>query len=87
MPTSVHRQEKDVRCRAGVVRELAFSTTNERMLVVEVCPASRAVTIFVRGGNKMVCPFSCTTLPGARHVLAIGLGGQLHSSTSSILGR
>ena len=40
--------------RAGVVRELAFGTTKDRMLVIENCPNSRAVTIFVRGGNKMV---------------------------------
>ena len=41
-------------CRAGVVRELAFGTTKDRMLVIENCPNSRAVTIFVRGGNKMI---------------------------------
>jgi len=37
-----------------VVRELAFGTTKDRMLVIENCPNSRAVTIFVRGGNKMI---------------------------------
>ena len=44
------------RCHAGpgVVRELAFGTTKDRMLVIENCPNSRAVTIFVRGGNKMI---------------------------------
>eukprot|EP01134_Creolimax_fragrantissima_P008568 CFRG8568T1 len=39
---------------AGVVREMVFGTTKERMLVIEQCANSRAVTIFVRGGNKMV---------------------------------
>ena len=39
---------------AGVVRELSFGTTKERMLVIEDCPNSKAVTIFIRGGNKMV---------------------------------
>ena len=39
---------------AGVVRELAFGTTKDRMLVIEECANSRAVTVFVRGGNKMV---------------------------------
>lgn len=43
-----------VACRAGVVREMAFGTTKDRMLVIENCPNSRAVTIFVRGGNKMI---------------------------------
>ncbi len=37
-----------------MVRELAFGTTKDRMLVIENCPNSRAVTIFVRGGNKMI---------------------------------
>jgi len=40
---------------AGVVRELTFGTTKDRMLVIEECKNSRAVTIFIRGGNKMVC--------------------------------
>jgi len=40
--------------RAGVVRELAFGTTKDRMLVIENCANTKAVTIFVRGGNKMV---------------------------------
>lgn len=39
---------------AGVVRELSFGTTKDRMLVIEECPNSRAVTIFIRGGNKMI---------------------------------
>ena len=33
---------------------MSFGTTKERMLVIEGCPNSRAVTIFVRGGNKMI---------------------------------
>ncbi|SAM06670.1 hypothetical protein [Absidia glauca] len=40
--------------KAGVVRELAFGTTKDRMLVIEDCANSRAVTVFVRGGNKMI---------------------------------
>jgi T-complex protein 1 subunit epsilon len=39
---------------AGVVRELSFGTTKEKMLVIEECANSRAVTIFLRGGNKMI---------------------------------
>ena len=41
--------------RAGLVRELSFGTTKDRMIVIEECLNSRAVTIFIRGGNKMVC--------------------------------
>ncbi|KAI7882228.1 T-complex protein 1 subunit epsilon [Lichtheimia hyalospora FSU 10163] len=40
--------------KAGIVRELAFGTTKDRMLVIEECANSRAVTVFVRGGNKMI---------------------------------
>ena len=39
---------------AGVVREVSFGTAKDRMLVIEGCPNTRAVTIFIRGGNKMV---------------------------------
>lgn len=39
---------------AGLVREMSFGTTKDRMLVIEECKNSRAVTIFIRGGNKMI---------------------------------
>lgn len=39
---------------AGVVREVSFGTTKEKMLVIEECANTRAVTIFVRGSNKMI---------------------------------
>jgi T-complex protein 1 subunit epsilon len=40
--------------RAGLVQELEFGTDNDRMITIEGCPNSRAVTVFVRGANKMV---------------------------------
>jgi T-complex protein 1 subunit epsilon len=40
--------------KAGIVRELSFGTTKEKMLSIEQCPNHRAVTIFIRGGNKMI---------------------------------
>lgn len=39
---------------AGIVREISFGTTKDHMLVIEECKNSRAVTIFIRGGNKMI---------------------------------
>jgi T-complex protein 1 subunit epsilon len=39
---------------AGVVREMSFGTTREKMLVIEDCANTRAVTVFVRGSNKMI---------------------------------
>ncbi|KAJ4798353.1 T-complex protein 1 subunit epsilon [Rhynchospora pubera] len=35
--------------RAGIVREKSFGTTKDRMLYIEQCANSRAVTIFIRG--------------------------------------
>ncbi|XP_076336996.1 chaperonin containing TCP1 subunit 5 [Tachypleus tridentatus] len=40
--------------KAGLVKELSFGTTKDRMLAIEECHNSRAVTIFIRGGNKMI---------------------------------
>lgn len=41
--------------KAGAVREVHFGTTKERMLVIEDCSNSSAVTVLVRGGNKVGC--------------------------------
>ncbi|KAH9578893.1 Chaperonin Cpn60/TCP-1 family [Trypanosoma melophagium] len=38
----------------GTVREVGFGTTKDRMIFIEECPQSKAVTIFIRGGNKMM---------------------------------
>jgi len=40
--------------KAGLVKEIAFGTTKDRMIVIEGCSNSKAVTIFIRGGNKMI---------------------------------
>lgn len=40
--------------KAGLVREVSFGTTKERMLVIEDCENSNAVTVLVRGGNQMI---------------------------------
>merc|ERR1712100_79245 len=40
--------------RAGVVREVSFGTTKDRMLSIQDCPNAKAVTILVRGGNKLM---------------------------------
>ncbi len=39
---------------AGEVKEIEFGTVHDRMLVIQGCPNTRAVTVFVRGGNKMI---------------------------------
>lgn len=39
---------------AGVVREIGFGTTKDKMIVLEECVNSKAVTVLIRGGTKMV---------------------------------
>jgi T-complex protein 1 subunit epsilon len=36
------------------IREVSFGTTKDRMLFIEGCPSTKAVTIFIRGGNRMM---------------------------------
>lgn len=40
--------------KAGVVREVGFGTSKDRMMVIEQCPNSRALTILIRGASKMI---------------------------------
>jgi len=40
--------------RAGLVREVEFSTSGDKVMIVEQCPFTKAVTILVRGGNHMM---------------------------------
>ncbi|KAF2398689.1 T-complex protein 1 subunit epsilon [Trichodelitschia bisporula] len=40
--------------KAGIVREMSFGTTRDKMLVIEECANTRAVTAFIRGSNKMI---------------------------------
>lgn len=40
--------------KADVVRQIEFGTTRDKMLVIEGGKKSKAVTILVRGGNKMI---------------------------------
>lgn len=40
--------------KAGLVREICFGTTKDKMLVIEECSNSRAVTILIRAGNQMI---------------------------------
>mmetsp|Transcript_11902 Transcript_11902/g.17697 ORF Transcript_11902/g.17697 Transcript_11902/m.17697 type:complete len:533 (+) Transcript_11902:51-1649(+) len=39
---------------AKLVQEKPFGTTKERMIFIEGCKNSKAVTLFVRGGNQMI---------------------------------
>jgi len=40
--------------RAGIVREVDFGTSGDKMTIIEQCPHSKAVTVLIRGGNQMM---------------------------------
>ena len=64
--------------KAGSVREMSFGTTRERMLVIEECRNSRAVTIFIRGGNKMVGIISSLFIHQRNGLQKVQVGGHVH---------
>merc|ERR1712087_673310 len=39
---------------AGKIKELALGTMDDKVLVIEECANTKTVTIFLRGGNKMI---------------------------------
>jgi T-complex protein 1 subunit epsilon len=55
--------------RAGLIREVGFGTTKDRMLVVEGCEKSKSVTVLVRGGNGMVIDEASRSLHDAMCVV------------------
>merc|ERR1719201_951897 len=40
---------------AGSIREVEFGNERDRMMIIEGCKNSKSVTVFIRGGNKMIC--------------------------------
>jgi len=41
--------------RAGKVKEINFGTQNERVILIQECEKSKAVTVLVRGGSAVIC--------------------------------
>ena len=40
--------------RAGLIKELSFGTSSEKMIVIKECSNSKVVTILVRGSSRMI---------------------------------
>merc|ERR1711939_39271 len=53
VPRFAELSEDKLGC-AGLVKEVSFGTTKDRMIVVSDCAKSKTCTILVRGGNKMI---------------------------------
>merc|ERR550514_990381 len=41
--------------KAGVIKEMSFGTSNEKVLLVQECENSKAVTVLIRGGSQTIC--------------------------------
>ena len=41
--------------RAGSIKEIAFGTSQDKVILISDCHNSKAVTILVRGGSKTIC--------------------------------
>uniref|UniRef100_A0A2R8ZRH0 Uncharacterized protein n=1 Tax=Pan paniscus TaxID=9597 RepID=A0A2R8ZRH0_PANPA len=54
---------------AGLVQEISFGTTKDKMLVIKQCKNSRAITIFMRRRNKMIIEEAKQSLHGALCVI------------------
>jgi len=41
--------------RAGVVKEMNFGTSMDKVLLIQECENSKAVTVVIRGGSRTIC--------------------------------
>lgn len=40
---------------AGRISELSFGNTDDKVLIIEECKNTKAVTVMIRGGSSMIC--------------------------------
>ena len=40
---------------AGLIKEMSFGTSNDKVLLVQECVNSKAVTVLIRGGSRTIC--------------------------------
>lgn len=38
-----------------MIKEVSFGTSNERVILIQECENSKAVTVMVRGGSRTIC--------------------------------
>lgn len=41
--------------KAGLIKEFQFGTSNDKVLLIQDCDHSKAVTVLIRGGSKTIC--------------------------------
>lgn len=40
---------------AGVIKEISFGTSTDKVILIQECPNSKAVTVVIRGGSRTIC--------------------------------
>jgi len=41
--------------KAGIIKEMTFGTSSDKVLLIQECEKSKAVTIMIRGGSRTIC--------------------------------
>merc|ERR1712196_750757 len=41
--------------KAGCIKEMSFGTSNERVILIQECEKSKAITVLIRGGSRRIC--------------------------------
>lgn len=41
--------------KAGIIKEFNFGTSNDKILLIQECEHSKAVTVLIRGGSRTIC--------------------------------
>lgn len=41
--------------KAGLIKEISFGTSNDKVLLIQECDQSKAVTVLIRGGSRTIC--------------------------------
>ncbi len=81
--------------RAGCVKEISFGTSNDKVILIEECANTKAVTILIRGGSKTICDEARRCLHDALCVVrnmiknsnVVGGGGATELACSIAVGK
>ena len=41
--------------KAGLIKEMSFGTSNDKVILIQDCEKSKAVTVLIRGGSRTIC--------------------------------
>ena len=41
--------------KAGLIKEMSFGTSNDRVILIQECENSKAITVMIRGGSRTIC--------------------------------